>query len=97
MLSDVRGEPGYLAAGQTQISQHAGPKMPPVGNFAPPPVSGGDRKKRKNLPGSVAPSSTQATFAGTDLASANQLQRNATVQASNAAKVGSCRSLFIRS
>ena len=50
VLSNVRGENGYVQHAQAQTPRPE-MKMPPVGNFAPPSV-GKDNKKRRGGPGS---------------------------------------------
>lgn len=54
MLSNVRGEPNYLAGGPNAPAQtpRSDIKMPPVGNFAPPPSAGKENKKRRGGAGS---------------------------------------------
>lgn len=53
MLSNVRGEP-YAVGLPHNLSQtpRSELKMPPVGNFAPPPSVGKDNKKRRGGAGS---------------------------------------------
>ncbi|KAI9893429.1 MAG: Transcriptional regulatory protein sin3 [Vezdaea aestivalis] len=88
MISDVRGEPAYIAgAQQAQLAHSTAPKMPPVGNFAPPPASGGERKKNKR----PAPGSTPAAtnlFQGGDQSTtpSGQFSRSNVNQAGPAAK-----------
>ncbi|KAI9845959.1 MAG: Transcriptional regulatory protein sin3 [Thelocarpon superellum] len=77
MLSNVRGEPTYLS-GLNGAPPAPGPhrseiKMPPVGNFAPPPSAGKESKKRQRttagpiagtVPASVPPTAvTPEAFA----------------------------------
>lgn len=54
MLSHVRGEPAYVNGMAATQSQTPKPemRMPPVGNFAPPPSVGKDNKKRRGGAGS---------------------------------------------
>ncbi|KAI4091009.1 MAG: hypothetical protein LQ344_004390 [Seirophora lacunosa] len=54
MVSNVRGEPSYIAGMQTAQSQTPKPemRMPPVGNFAPPLSVGKENKKRRGGAGS---------------------------------------------
>lgn len=54
MLSHVRGEPAYMNGMAATQSQTPKPemRMPPVGNFAPPPSVGKDNKKRRGGAGS---------------------------------------------
>ena len=54
MLSNVRGDPSYMMNVQPVQIQTPRPdtKMPPMGNFAPPPSVGKENKKRKGGPGS---------------------------------------------
>ncbi|KAL8766015.1 MAG: hypothetical protein Q9209_007104 [Squamulea sp. 1 TL-2023] len=54
MLSRVRGEPSYINGMAANQSQTPKPelRMPPVGNFAPPPSVGKDNKKRRGGAGS---------------------------------------------
>ena len=51
ILSNVRGDSGYMRDGQVQQqtpgSHRSDMKMPPVGNFAPPPSATKDSKKRQ--------------------------------------------------
>ena len=55
MVSNMRGDPSY-AVGQVPVQAHtprpAEMKMPPVGNFAPPPSVGKENKKRRGGAGS---------------------------------------------
>ncbi|KAL8909391.1 MAG: hypothetical protein Q9207_000226 [Kuettlingeria erythrocarpa] len=53
-ISNVRGEPSYIAGMQTAQSQTPKPEIrfPPVGNFAPPPSVGKENKKRRGGAGS---------------------------------------------
>lgn len=80
VLSNVRGEAGYVQHPQAQTPR-AEMKMPPVGNFAPPSV-GKDSKKRRGGPG------TQITggAAALDNASGPSVQNNKN-RAGNAQKV----------
>ncbi|KAL9038698.1 MAG: hypothetical protein Q9180_002976 [Flavoplaca navasiana] len=54
MLSHVRGEPAYMNGTAATQSQTPKPemRMPPLGNFAPPPSVGKDNKKRRGGAGS---------------------------------------------
>ncbi|KAL8704550.1 MAG: hypothetical protein Q9201_002285 [Fulgogasparrea decipioides] len=54
MLSNVRGEASYINGMPTAQSHTPKPemRMPPVGNFAPPPSVGKDNKKRRGGAGS---------------------------------------------
>lgn len=54
MLSNVRGDGGYPAGISSNQAHTPKPemKMPPVGNFAPPPSAGKENKKRKGGPSS---------------------------------------------
>ncbi|KAL8720502.1 MAG: hypothetical protein Q9225_002655 [Loekoesia sp. 1 TL-2023] len=54
IISNVRGEPSYIAGMQTTQSHTPKPemRMPPVGNFAPPPSVGKENKKRRGGAGS---------------------------------------------
>lgn len=54
MLSHVRGEPAYMNGMAATQSQTPKPemRMPPLGNFAPPPSVGKDNKKRRGGAGS---------------------------------------------
>ena len=49
ILSNVRGDGGYLGGMSSNQTQTPKPemKMPPVGNFAPPPSAGKENKKRR--------------------------------------------------
>ena len=92
MLSNVRGESNYIAGAQSMQTQTPRPemKMPPVGNFAPPPSVGKENKKRRGGPGSqitggAASSMTleNGSVAGT------QISRTGSIQVGNANKVSS--------
>ncbi|MCJ1249064.1 Transcriptional regulatory protein sin3 [Trapelia coarctata] len=55
MLSNVRGDPSYIAGIQQNLQAHTPrpeTKMPPIGNFAPPPSAGKENKKRRGGAGS---------------------------------------------
>ncbi|KAL8730758.1 MAG: hypothetical protein Q9166_003828 [cf. Caloplaca sp. 2 TL-2023] len=54
MLNHMRGEPSYMNGMPAARSQTPKPemRMPPVGNFAPPPSVGKDNKKRRGGAGS---------------------------------------------
>ena len=54
MLSNVRGDAAYLnGATPTQVqTPRPEMRMPPVGNFAPPPSTGKENKKRRGGAGS---------------------------------------------
>ncbi|KAL8670693.1 MAG: hypothetical protein Q9168_004781 [Polycauliona sp. 1 TL-2023] len=54
ILSHVRGEPAYINGMAATQSQTPKPemRMPPLGNFAPPPSVGKDNKKRRGGAGS---------------------------------------------
>ena len=54
MLSNVRGDTAYLAGIPSNQTHTPKPemKMPPVGNFAPPPSAGKENKKRRGGAGS---------------------------------------------
>ncbi|KAL8842559.1 MAG: hypothetical protein Q9170_000513 [Blastenia crenularia] len=54
IISNVRGEPSYIAGMQHAQSQTPKPetRMPPVGNFAPPTSVGKENKKRRGGAGS---------------------------------------------
>ncbi|KAL9028473.1 MAG: hypothetical protein Q9196_003163 [Gyalolechia fulgens] len=54
IISNVRGEPSYIAGIQTAQSQtpKSEMRMPPVGNFAPPTSVGKENKKRRGGAGS---------------------------------------------
>lgn len=96
MLSDVRGEPEYLNSVQrAQLTPNASqnPKMPPVGNFAPPPASGGDRKKKRPAPG-PAPIQGQVYTNADGTGLATQLHRAASGQTGSSSKVSEPPSLL---
>lgn len=68
MLSNVRGEAGYSAAARlgqptqsTPVAHRSEMKMPPVGNFAPPPSVGKDKKRRSGV-GAAAGNSSSSTL-----------------------------------
>ncbi|KAL8949911.1 MAG: hypothetical protein Q9222_004024 [Ikaeria aurantiellina] len=54
MLTHARGEPSYMSSMPINQSQTPKPemRMPPVGNFAPPPSAGKDNRKRRGGAGS---------------------------------------------
>ena len=84
MLSNVRGEAIY---NQMQPSQVQTPrpdlKMPPVGNFAPPPSVGKENKKRRGGAGSQITGGA----AGLDQASVQSVQKNGNIRSGTANKV----------
>ncbi|KAI9764977.1 MAG: Transcriptional regulatory protein sin3 [Geoglossum simile] len=69
ILSNVRGDLGYLAgaqpsqgAQQSQGGTGIPPRLPPVGNFAPPPSVGKESKKRRTgVQTTVVPSAQSVT------------------------------------
>ena len=63
MLSNVRGESSYISGIQHNPSQtpRSEMKMPPVGNFAPPPSAVKDNKKRRGGAGSQITGGAAAT------------------------------------
>ena len=92
MLSNVRGDTAYIANMPSLQTQTPRPetKMPPIGNFAPPPSAGKDNKKRRGGAGAQITIGTSAP-AGLDVGSTIN-GRNGNVQNGNASKV--CPSPF---
>ncbi|KAI9680103.1 MAG: Transcriptional regulatory protein sin3 [Caeruleum heppii] len=96
VMSNTRGESGYTAGSLSTASaqQTPGPhrsdmKMPPVGNFAPPPSTGKEGKKRR--PGAASqtagtPTSTPAAMSVADVGQAAQAGRGGIPQPANANK-----------
>ena len=90
MLSNVRGEPSYLAEMQKAQGQTPRPetKMPPIGNFAPPPSVGKENKKRRGGAGShITGGASSSIVADTASVAGNQSNRNGGMQGGNIAKV----------
>ena len=90
MLSNVRGESNYIAGTQTMQAQTPRPemKMPPVGNFAPPPSVGKENKKRRGGPGSqITGGAASAMTLEHGSVAVNQANRTGSVQVGNANKV----------
>ena len=87
MLSSVRSESSYLTGMQHNQAQTPRPemKMPPVGNFAPPPSVGKDIKKRRGGAGSQITGGAGATDSGP--ISIGQATKNGNLRAGNANKV----------
>ena len=88
MLSNVRGEPSYIAGMQnTQVHtpkpEHT--KMPPMGNFAPPPSVGKENKKRRGGAGSQTTIGA-SNSAGLDVGATSSFNRGS-VQPGNVTKV----------
>ena len=96
MLSNVRGEPSYMAGMPNAQAHTPRPetKMPPMGNFAPPPSVGKENKKRRGGAGTQITVGASVS-AGVDAGPISVSSRNA-VQGGNAAKVSpsSSTSLF---
>ena len=87
MLSNVRGDAAYLASVTANQVQTPRPemKMPPVGNFAPPPSVGKENKKRRGGAGSQMTGGAAApdTVHGTS----NQNNKNSGMRGGNSNKV----------
>lgn len=79
MLSNVRGEPGYIKDAAQAQTPRSEIKMPPVGNFAPPPSAGKDNKKRRGGAGSqvTGGASAQGTPSTVDVGSGASLAHGA--------------------
>lgn len=87
MLSNVRSDNSYLTnayIGSMQYNQAHTPrpemKMPPVGNFAPPPSVGKENKKRRGGAGSQITGGAAAVESGQSLIGQNN--KNATLRGS---------------
>lgn len=77
VISNVRGEPSYIAGMQTTQSQtpKSEMRMPPVGNFAPPTSVGKENKKRRGGAGSqITGGATAVTNAVEPSALTNQVK-----------------------
>ncbi|KAI4171456.1 MAG: hypothetical protein LQ343_004194 [Gyalolechia ehrenbergii] len=76
IISNVRGEPSYIAGMQTAQSQtpKSEMRMPPVGNFAPPTSVGKENKKRRGGAGSQITGGAAAVEPST---STNQVKTSA--------------------
>ena len=87
MLSNVRGDTGYLAGISSNQTHTPKPemKMPPVGNFAPPPSAGKESKKRRGGAGSQMTGG--AGVPEPVSASTNQNNRNGAIRGATANKV----------
>ena len=87
MLSNVRGETTYLSGGATNQVHTPRPemKMPPVGNFAPPPSAGKENKKRRGGAGSQMTGGAGVTDAAPG--TSNQSNKGATMRGGNSNKV----------
>lgn len=87
MLSNVRGDAAYLnGATPTQVqTPRPEMRMPPVGNFAPPPSTGKENKKRRGGAGSQLTSGGAAPDAGPS--SGTQNIKTVGMRGSNANKV----------
>jgi len=87
MLSNVRGDAAYLAGVTTNQAHTPRPemKMPPVGNFAPPPSVGKENKKRRGGAGSQLTGGAAApdTAPGTS----SQIIKGSGMRGSNSNKV----------
>jgi paired amphipathic helix protein Sin3a len=89
MLSNVRGDPAYVAGMQQNLQAHTPrpeTKMPPIGNFAPPPSAGKENKKRRGGAGAQV---TIGASGSTGLDGTSNYNRNP-AQAGNTAKVRLC-------
>ncbi|MCJ1477564.1 Transcriptional regulatory protein sin3 [Lambiella insularis] len=86
MLSNVRGESSYIAGVPNPQAHTPRPdaKMPPIGNFAPPPSVGKENKKRRGGAGSQITIGAQGT-AALDIGPSTGSSRNA-LQGGNASK-----------
>ncbi|MCJ1395289.1 Transcriptional regulatory protein sin3 [Xylographa bjoerkii] len=86
MLSNVRGEPSYMAGMPNAQAHTPRPetKMPPMGNFAPPPSVGKENKKRRGGAGTQVTVGASGST-GLDAGPISGSSRNA-VQGGNAAK-----------
>lgn len=91
MLSNVRGEPSYIAGipNPQAHTPRSEAKMPPIGNFAPPPSVGKENKKRRGGAGSQITIGTQGATALDIGSSTTGSGRNA-IQGGNTAKVSLC-------
>ena len=87
ILSNVRGESSYLANIPATQAQTPRPdaKMPPIGNFAPPPSAGKENKKRRGGPGSQMTGGAAAMDTGS--MAGNQGNRVGSMQSGNPPKV----------
>lgn len=86
MLSNVRGDGGYLPNVTTNQAQTPRPemKMPPVGNFAPPPSAGKENKKRRGGAGSQM---TGAAFPDAAPGTSSQNNKTSNIRGGTANKV----------
>ena len=86
MLSNVRGDGGYLGGMSSNQAQTPKPemKMPPVGNFAPPPSAGKENKKRR---GPTSQMTGGAAASDMVSGSANQNSRAGGIRGANSNKV----------
>ena len=87
ILSNVRGESSYLANMPATQAQTPRPdaKMPPIGNFGPPPSTGKESKKRRGGPGSQMTGGAAAIDTGSMVG--NQGTRVNSMQSGNPPKV----------
>ena len=87
MLSNVRGDGGYLAGMSSHQAHTPKPemKMPPVGNFAPPPSAGKENKKRRGGPNSQMTGAAAASDMMSG--SGNQNNRAGGIRGTNSNKV----------
>ena len=87
MLSNVRGDTGYLAGIASNQTHTPKPemKMPPVGNFAPPPSAGKESKKRRGGAGSQMTGGVGVTEPVSG--STNQNNRNGAIRGATNNKV----------
>ena len=88
MLSNVRGDPSFVTGIQPTQAQTPRPdtKMPPMGNFAPPPSVGKENKKRKGGPGSQITGGAASSDIGS-LGINQNVRMSAMQNSGNAAKV----------
>lgn len=97
MLSNVRGESNYIAGAQSMQAQTPRPemKMPPVGNFAPPPSASKENKKRRGGPGSqITGGAASAMALDNGSVAGTQANRTGSAQVGNANKVSHSDVLF---
>ena len=88
MLSNVRGDPAYLAGMPTGQVQTPRPdaKLPPIGNFAPPSV-GKENKKRRGGAGSQITGGSAGTVTTDSVSTVGKHSRLETIQGGNVSKV----------
>ncbi|KAI9835740.1 MAG: hypothetical protein M1819_001918 [Sarea resinae] len=92
MLSNVRNEPGYMGGAQSNQAQQTPhrteARMPPVGNFAPPPSVGKENKKRQRGGAGQVITSAAAQAAAATAAVAPTAITDTTNSAAQGAKTG---------